>query len=200
MLIKNKVSHVLALSALTATLVSSSSMAVETVLANASVIVLNSFSLVETTPLSFGTVVAIAENNSNVTNDFATMVVSPNPATADVITNGTLAKLTQIVTSTEATFTISGAAPNTALNITLPGVFDLTDPSLTDTKDFKITAFTSFVTTSGTPFTFDTDGTGTMVFNMGATLSTDTTLTVGAGAIPYSNVTFTGTYTMTVDY
>ncbi|MFT5758385.1 MAG: hypothetical protein ACI9LM_003126 [Alteromonadaceae bacterium] len=200
MLMKNNISRRLALSSLITMVLSSEAVFAETVASSASVVVQNSFTLVETTPLSFGTVVAIAENNSSVTNDNATLVVSPNPATADVITNGTLAKLTPIVASTEATFTISGAAPNTALNITLPNAFDLTDPSLTDTKDFKITAPTSFVTTSGTAFTFDTDGTGNMVFNMGATLSTDTTLAIGAGAIPYSNVTFTGTYTMTVNY
>jgi hypothetical protein len=201
MFIKNKTSHLLKLAILSTAILSSIPVIAETAPGStASVVVQNSFTVAETTPLSFGTVVAFANNNSSVTNDVATLVVSANPATADVIANGATAKLVTVVAGTPATFTISGAAPNTALTITPPAGFLLSDPSATDSKDFGVGTFTTFVTTSGTPFTFDTDGGGGMVFNMGATLTTDAALATANVAIAYSSVTFTNTYTMTVNY
>jgi hypothetical protein len=200
MFIKNKTSHFLRLTILSTAILSCMTVIAETAPGStASVIVQNSFTVTQTTPLSFGTVVAFA-NDLATTNDVSTLVVSANPATADVIVNGTKSKLVTVVAGTPATFTIAGAAPNTALTITVPAAFTLTDPSSTDSKNFGVGTFTTFVTTSGTPFTFDTDGGGAMVFNMGATLTTDATLTGTDVAVAYSSVTFTNTYTMTVNY
>jgi len=200
MLVKNNVFRFIIASTLTTALSFSPLATAETTLANASVVVQNSFVVAQTTPLSFGTIVAFAENNSSVTSDTASLLVNSDGVTADTITNGTLSKIIPVVAATVATFTVSGAAPNTLLTITLPAAFDLTDPSLTDSKDFRVSTFTTSIVTSGSPFTYDTDGGGNMVFNMGATLTTDATLAVAVGAVAYSNVTFTNTYTMTVNY
>lgn len=199
MFMKNKIAQTMAFSAASMLVVSGSALA-ETVTANASVTVQNSFTLVETTPLSFGTILAIA--NDHTTADLATLVVNPDGVTADLATGGTAANIVSITPGTPATFTITGAAPNSVLTITDPAAFTLTDPSATDAKDFDVDTFTKSVVTSGTPFTYDTDATGTLVFNYGATLTTEQPAGGAASdnAIAYENVTFTGTYTMTVNY
>lgn len=198
MFMKNRITRIMAISAVSLLTVSGAHAADGA--GTASVTVQGSFNVDETTPLSFGTVVAIA--NSNTTPDLATLKVDSDGVTADIATNGNAAILTPIVAGTPATFTVSGAAPNTVLTLTTPGDFQLTDPSGTDTKAFDISGFEFTSITSGTAFTFDTDGTGTLVFNLGATLSTETPAGGGAAdvAIPYDDVTFTGTYTMTVNY
>ncbi|TMM43114.1 hypothetical protein FCS21_13365 [Colwellia ponticola] len=199
---KNRIASTMTITSLSvaAMLFTPATVFAESITANASVTVQNSFTLAETTPLSFGTVVAIA--NDNTAPDLATLVVSATSGTADVATQGTVASLVAISPGTPATFTVSGAAPNTVLTITDASAFQLTDPSSTDTKVFDVSNFTKTVVTSGTPFTYDTDATGTLVFNYGATLSTSTPSGGAASdnAIAYDNVTFTGTYTMQVEY
>ncbi|OIQ46898.1 MAG: hypothetical protein BM565_09315 [Gammaproteobacteria bacterium MedPE] len=200
-MIKNKLTRIIAATALSTAVISSVSIA-ETGNGTASVEVKNSFDVAQTTPLSFGQIVAIATDLTGGA-DKATLTVNSDGSTADVIVDGTLASIVSITAGTAGTFTVSGAAPNTVLTIGSISDFKLTDPSGADTKEFDVTNLTTSVVTSGSPFTYDTDATGTLVFNVGATLETDTTGTTASGsevAIPYENVTFTGTYTVSVDY
>ncbi|WP_435276516.1 hypothetical protein ACMAZF_05935 [Psychrobium sp. nBUS_13] len=201
MMIKNKLTRIIAATALSTAVISGVSIA-ETGNGTASVEVKNSFDVAQTTPLSFGQIVAIATDLTGGA-DKATLTVNSDGSTADVIVDGTLASIVSITTGTAGTFTVSGAAPNTVLTIGSISDFKLTDPSGTDSKEFDVTNLTTSVVTSGSPFTYDTDATGTLVFNVGATLETDTTGTTASGSevvIPYENVTFTGTYTVSVDY
>ena len=69
---------------------------------------------------------------------------------------------------------------------------------------FIVNAFTKTILSSGTAFTYDTDGTGALSFGVGADLVTEDNTHVGfvTGAIsePYDDSTYTGTYTVTVSY
>ena len=202
MFMKNKISRIMAISAVS--LLAATGVAnAETVTGTTSVTVQNGFDLAETTPLSFGTVVAIA--NSNTAADLATLQVDSDGVTADVATPGNVASIVPIVAGTPGVFTVTNAAPNTLLTITLPAngtAADLTDPSGTDANTFTLDFFERTIVTSGTAFTADTDATGTLAFNVGATLGT-TTPAGGAASdatVPYENVTFTGSYTVMVEY
>ncbi|WP_189379295.1 hypothetical protein [Thalassotalea profundi] len=200
---KNKISRTLAITAAVSTLALTGNVLAETVNGTASVTVQNGFTLTQTTPLSFGTIVALADADGANSSDFATLKVDSDGVTADVVdlSGATNASIVPISAGTPGQFTVSGAAPNTVLTITNPSAFTLSDPSAGDSKIFDVTAFTNDVVTSGSAFTYDTDATGTLVFNIGATLGTDNSLAGGTAApVAYDNVTFTGTYTMTVDY
>lgn len=197
MFMKNRISRIMAISTVSL-LAASGAVNAETATGNASVTVQNGFDLDETTPLSFGTIVATANDNAG---DVATLVVDSDGVTEDVADSpGTTASIVSIAAGTPGTFTVSNAAPNTVLTITLPTDFELTDPSSTDAKIFDVSGFEATTIASGTAFTFDTDDTGTLVFNIGATLSTETGTGSADSALAYENVTFTGTYTMTVNY
>jgi len=201
-MMKNKLSRLFAVTAVSAAVMSGVSIA-EDGAGTASVEVKNSFLVAQTTPLSFGQIVAIASDEA-LNADIATLTVNSDGVTADVIVAGSSkASIVAITPGVAGTFTVSGAAPNTVLTVSAIADFTLTDPSTTDSKIFDVTNLTTTVTTSGTPFTYDTDGTGTLVFNVGATLETDSTGVVASGseaAIPYENVTFTGSYTVSVNY
>jgi len=206
MFIKNKVSRLLALSALTATLATSISTAAETAPGTASILVQNSFTLVQTTPLDFGTVVAIADDDAaNTLTDVGTLIVDSDGVTADTVTNAGNASIIPIVAGTAVTFTVSGASPNTTLTVTLPGSFTLVDGSGTDSKVFTVSTFTTTVTLNGpgNNFAYITDGGGNLVFNMGATLITDNVQAGSTASAPepyIDGTTYTGAYTMTVAY
>ena len=202
MYMKNKIVRIMAISTISAIsiLATSGIVNAETITANASITVQNGFTITETTPLSFGTIVAIA--NSHTTADLATLVVSSDGVSADIASHGTLASIVSISPGAPGVFTVTGAAPNTVLTVTPASAFTLSDPSGTFATDFDVNTFTQTVVTSGTPFTYDTDGTGTLVFNYGATLSTKTPSGGGGAdvAVPYDNITFTGTYSMQIEY
>lgn len=199
MFMKNKTTRIMALSAFSLLATSGAVHAVDGD-GSASVTVQGGFDVTETTPLSFGTIVAIA--NDHTTPDLATLVVDSDPNVADTATSGNAALITPIVAGSPGTFTVSNAAPDTVLTLTTPADFQLTDPSASDTKAFDVSGFEFTVVQSGTAFTFNTDNTGTLIFNIGATLSTETPAGGAAAdnAIPYEDVTFTGTYTMAVNY
>jgi len=201
-MMKNKLTRLFAVTAVSAAVMSGVSVA-EDGAGTASVEVKNSFLVAQTTPLSFGQIVAIASDET-ASADIATLTVNSDGVTADVIVAGSSkASIVAITPGVAGTFTVSGAAPNTVLTISAISDFTLTDPSTTDTKIFDVTNLTTTVTTSGTPFTYDTDAGGTLVFNVGATLETDSTGSAVSGAevaVPYENVTFTGSYTVSVNY
>jgi len=198
-MMKNKLTRLLTISAVSA--VMSGAAIAETGAGTASVEVKNSFSVLQTTPLSFGQIAAIS---STLNSEFVTLKVFSDGTTADLVdatAGNSVASIVSITPGTAGTFTVSGAAPNTELTIVLPTTVELTDPSAADSKSFYLTTFTKTAITSGTPFQYDTDGTGTLVFNIGATLSTDNLVAANtAGSELYQDVTFTGTYDVTVNY
>ena len=195
-MIKNKLTRLLALTAVSTAMLSSATFA-ETETFTASVEVQNSFDLTETIPLSFGIISAIF---SDVATDFSTLTVDSDGTSADIIVNGTASSIVPISAGTAGQFTIANAAPNTVLTIDTILDFDLTDPSGGTTRQFQISGFTLESISSGTPFAFDTDATGTLVFNVGATLTTDIQALAAGTAGPYDDTTYTGTFDVTVNY
>ena len=153
------------------------------------------------TPMNLGTISATKDDAAGA--EIATMVLSPNPATAPVATNGATSDATMVVLSagSPATVTVSGAASNYALTVTLPAApVTLSDPAGASTDTFTLDTFTKYATTEGNnhPIGTTTDATGNLVFNVGATLKT-----VANGAAPkdlYDETTYTGTFAVTVSY
>ncbi|SBS26573.1 hypothetical protein MAQ5080_00556 [Marinomonas aquimarina] len=182
----------------------------ETATGNASVTVSNAFTLEETTPLSFGTIRAqvgsipssdeAAYSELSLPADGSNATVTNTASTGD----GTASSINIIDPGTPGTFSVSGAAPNQVLVITPPGAFDLTtttggavfEVSIAE-ADIRITSGANANRTysSGTNDLI-TDDSGSVTFDVGGTLSTDT----DGNATNYRDVTYSGTYTMTVEY
>lgn len=196
-MIKNKLTRLLALTAVSTALISGTTFG-ETQTFTASVEVRNSFDLIETVPLSFGVISAIYGDDAT---DFATLTIDSDGTTADTITDGlAAARIVPIAAGTAGQFTIENAAPNTVLTITPLVDFDLTDPSGGTSRQFQVSNFTLESISSGTAFAFDTDATGTLVFNVGATLTTDIQVLAAGTPGPYDDTTYTGTFDITVNY
>jgi len=181
--------------------VGASSAYAETITGNGSVVVQNSLTIVEDTPLSFGTIVAVADDNG--TAPLSSNIVMGVDGVATITNAASLAQIIQITPGSNAQFTVSGAAPQTLLTVTTPaGATTLADPSgSVETKVFDISAYTSGVVAGGgAGFDMTTDDTGTLVFAVGATLTTDTAGAGTGAADPYADLTYTGTYSVTVAY
>ena len=150
----------------------------------------NTFTLVETQPMDFGSFVAI---NGTAT---ANIVIDPTAGSptysADPGPNaGTAARLIQISTSARGIYDITGAAPNTVLAVTYPNSVTLDDG--TAGPDFTIDTFTD-ADANVTTGTITTDGVGAYTIGLGATLHTDGTAAV------YADGVYTGAITVTVTY
>ncbi len=203
---KNKMTRAIGLSIVAAGFAAGSVQAADTVTGSASVVVLSAISMVETTAISFGTIAAFADGTTAGT--ISTLTIPADGSAQSIVDAGT-AKIVEIAAGNAATYTISGAAPNTVITITLPdevggyvlGDVLLTDPAAVSDDEFYIDNFTKSIVTSGTAFTYDTDGTGTLVFNVGADLlTTDQGFLIGDLGAPYDDATYTGTYDVTVSY
>jgi hypothetical protein len=145
--------------------------------------VANAFTLVETTPLAFGSLVAInhAVDTSTLVIDTAGIHTYNNPGNA---------RLVQVTAGTQGVFDITGAAPTTALVLTMPAPVTLNCGTCgAGTEDFTVNTFTDNV--AGAP---TTDGAGAVTFNVGATLNTI------ASANAYNDGPYSGLYTITVNY
>lgn len=156
------------------------------------------------TPFNLGTVSATLDGA--VTAETAKIVFSGNPATAPVATQGATSKSTMVVLTagTPAVVTVSGAAPNYNLTVTLPAApVTLTDPAGASSHTFTLGTFTKHATTEGNNQTFGTTttATGDLVFGIGATLSTTVTGAVGATSNqPYDETTYTTIFPVTINY
>ncbi|MFT6907857.1 MAG: hypothetical protein ACJAS1_004544 [Oleiphilaceae bacterium] len=174
--------------------------------ATVSATVQNTFTLAETTALSFGTVRA-TNDNTNVSN-FASLVLSP----AGVLTPGSqvgASKLTSLSAGTGGVFTVSGAATFTDLTVTFPANFTLTSPGAPPgSAVFNIIeanwvgkivgGANDGVALNGTFDNLQTDVNGAVVLNVGTTLDTDI---LGASTTSgYLDAAYTGTYTMDISY
>ena len=171
----------------------------ETVTGGSSVTVQNSLTLTQDTALSFGTLVAFADADGTAT----TYTVGSDGTTTAGADNGN-ASIVEVVAGVPGAFTVSGAAPQTLLTVSLPGAaIDLTDGAggVIDTKKFTVGTFEKTRTVSGgAGFTDTTDDAGVLSFDVGAVLTTDATGAAAAASLPYADAAFSGTYTITVTY
>lgn len=196
-----------ALVATTAVLVSSGAVAQENVTGNATVQVSNAFTLAEVTGIDFGNLRVFTDTNTTTTGEVVvTIPGNTNPMTlaaaAAAEADGNI-----LAQGAPGEYTISGAAPFTALNITYPGA-----DSVTLTNQAAPPATPGFVVNFAAAQTFIvggandgvvydgtsnmiTDGTGAVGFRLGGILNTeaDTDTT-------YADGTYAGTFTLTVDY
>lgn len=190
--------------------------AAETVDIDASVVVANAFDLSSSASLDFGTISAFADLSGTAASPattVASLVIPANTATppSTSSTDDTKAKIISIVDGSPATLEVTGAAPNTPLQVTHLASYTVTnvDPSITDT--FTLNAISTYATlTGGSAFgtngtttgkTFTTDGDGNLTFNLGGTLNTTVPVDTGRGALaPYGDGTYQATLTITVDY
>lgn len=156
------------------------------------------------TPLNLGTVSATLDGDT--TEETAKIVFSANPAVAPVATQGSTGKSTLVVLTagTPAVVTVSGAAPNYDLNVSLPSApVTVTDPAAASTHTFTLSTFTKHATTEGNNQTFGTTttATGDLVFGIGATLTTTVTGAVGTTSNqPYDETTYTAIFPVSINY
>lgn len=180
----------------------------ETATGNASVTVSNAFTLSEDTALTFGTIRAVVSSADGTAQNVVTMTLpanGTNPSVTETVAgngNTRSASMNIITPGTPGTFSVSGAAPNSILNITFDAAFPLTIAAGGPT--FLATINQAYITSgpnanraysAGVDDLF-TDATGAVTFDVGGTLATQ----AGGNATDYRDQTYTGTYTMTVDY
>lgn len=197
----NKITKILGA---TFVLVSSNSVFAEQVTtATVTTTVQNAFTLVETTPLNFGTVRAVADN----TGAANIAILTLSPAGAIVPTAGVAnSALTSLGGANAGVFTVSGAASFTNLTVTFPADFTLTngaappgspvfDVLQADWVGTIVGGANDGVTYAGG--NMQTDVTGAVALNVGTQLKTDSAVgTTGQ----YLDAAYTGTYTMDISY
>ena len=158
----------------------------QTVNYTASVTVQNTFTVANTTPLSFGTVAAVSSTTAGTQ---AQIVLQANSGTAAVTqgSGGSQSRLLSIVAPTPGVINISAAPPSTALTITNGSQISLTNPADSNAPGFLFTP-----SAVGAGFSSTTSATGTLTVNVGGTLTTKQQLSSA-----YSDGTYTGTYAVT---
>ena len=162
----------------------------QTVNYTASVTVQNTFTVAQTTPLSFGSVAAVASTTAGTQ---ANIVLSGNAGTT-IVTQGvtSLSRLLTIVAPTPGVIAISAAPPSTLFTITQGPTVQLVDPATTGETTFD---FTPAAVCAG--FNCTTDAAGALTINVGGTLATRVQTSGGAEDNGYSDGTYTGTYAVT---
>jgi hypothetical protein len=158
----------------------------QTVNYTASVTVQNTFTVANTTPLSFGTVAAVSSTTAGTQ---AQIVLQGNSGTTAVTqgTGGSLSRLLIIQAPTPGVINITAAPPSTAITITQGSQVSLTNPADANAPGFF---FTPSAVAAG--FNSTTSAAGALTVNVGGTLTTKQE-TVSA----YSDGTYTGTYSVT---
>lgn len=179
--------------------IASSAFALETVNSTATVVVQNAFTLTESAAMTFGTIRATADTAATAT----ASLTLPADGSAGAVTAGTpaSANIVIITAGTPASFAVSNAAPSTALTLTLPAsAVSLTTAG--GTANFTVDTFVAQITSgpsNGSAYAASnliTDAAGAVTFDVGATLHTDAT----TPASDYLDGTYTGNYTVQVDY
>lgn len=178
----------------------------ETTSGTASVQITNAFSLVETTPLSFGNLQLTIDASSG-TNGIIEITIAGDSSPMEVTTSTADEATANILTAgAPGVFDISGAAPFTQLNVTFPAEFELVNTAAPPTNprlDVLLDETTTYIvggTNDGLllePGTTEviTDGTGAVGLSLGGVLSSDTT-DVG----PYADGTYSGSFNLIVNY
>ncbi|MFN1551875.1 DUF4402 domain-containing protein [Vibrio natriegens] len=177
----------------------------------ASVEVRNTLDIVETASLNFGTIAAVAGNDTTVATlklDPASGEVTAASGTATA-TDKKVGSITPIdkTNVSPGTFTVSNAARYTDLNIDLTQTKDVElkmDNAAPESLFFTLTNFDVVanekpVTLASNKGQAKTDGTGTLLLRVGATLNTTTTKNT-AGTEPYLDAEYKGEYAVTISY
>lgn len=186
--------------------------------------VLNGFALAEVSALNFGTVRATQTFDVDSGNGDAPafnggekgagLQIVPNVATPVSVAEGAHSvgggagdaeinsDMSSLVAGAPGEYSISGAAPGVAMTITPPAEFSLTDGT---TAAFDVNIAATDIVISGGPndgVTYDnaapnaiTDGTGTVNFLVGGTITIDEAING-----PIADGTYTGDYVITVSY
>ncbi len=195
---------ILASSAVVVALTSVSSYA-ESVVSSASVTVQNALTLTEVAGLDLGTIRATADPLGVL---LAEIIIDSDGVTAPATsTTGAPAVIQSLVDGAPASYTVSGAANFASLTVTLPpaGGIAITNGAPAGAQftidDFEGTLTvandtTVALTNAGGGIVATADATGNLAFNVGATLTTDATVTTGA----YADSAYTGSYTVDVSY
>jgi len=200
----------IALVATSLSLVASQALAQETVSSTATVTVSNAFTLQEVAAIDFGTVrLNYAHDGTNNFTTSAAMTINADgsPATFVIGVDGTgtsEASFTEILPGTPAEYSISAAAPFTAVSVQSLPTATLTNPASPGATLALTVGTTNFEIVGGTnpgdPYTqgaasnMITDATGSVGFLMGGTITTlATDVTYGDGA-------YSGTYSVVVEY
>lgn len=201
----------IALVATSLSLVASQALAQETVSSTATVTVSNAFTLQEVAAIDFGTVRLNYAHDG--TNDFTTsaaMTINADgsPATfvagVDTVASVSVASFTEILPGSPAEYSITAAAPFTAVSVQSLPTATLTNPASPGATLALTVGTTNFEIVGGTnpgdPYTqgaasnMITDATGSVGFLMGGTITTlATDVTYGDGA-------YSGTYSVVVEY
>ena len=145
----------------------------------------NTFVLDTPTPLSFGTIVAIAGAAT-------TSTLAIDAAGAPTILNPGAARLVEFAAGNAGQATITGAAPNTTITVSYSSPVTLTcsvAPCTGTTPEFTVGTFVDDVAGVVT-----TDLAGAATINFGATLTTE------ASAVPYEDGLYEGTLTISAVY
>jgi hypothetical protein len=188
--------------------------AAESVTVPASVTVNNAIDFTFTGALNFGQVRATPDDTDLTC---AGLVMPANPAesleqdTPAICTAGDGDAIIQSVGGTpeRPVFTIAGVAPFSNMEITLPTTTSaITANTGPGTAQFTLSEFTAYKT-SGTPSDIpltagvgeiQANATGTATFTVGATLGTHLGAISTAANAVYQDLTYTGTFIVSVDY
>jgi Domain of unknown function (DUF4402) len=154
------------------------------------VTVSNAFTFTETQALNFGTIVAVnhtADTSVYAVDETGIVTAPTNPGNA---------LMYEIVPAVEGTFTISGAAPSTVINVTLPATsVTLTCGACGGTPaEFTVDNFVTDAAGTVPNLTVTTDGAGAAAFAIGADLTTI------ASANAFGDGDYTAAYTITANY
>lgn len=157
----------------------------ETVATTVTATVNNSIGFSETTALSFGTFTAKSD-----TADTSTILLQPDGTTT--VTNGTNSRIVALSAAQVGVFDVTGAAPSTSLTLAIPtSAVTLTCGACTGSNPtFSVGTWTSTPAVGS----LTTDGSGDATINVGATLSTIT------NANPYEDGSYSGSYSVSVNY
>ena len=163
----------------------------QTVTYSASVTVQNTFTVGMTTPLTFGTVAAVASTTAGTQ---ASIVLAGNTGSTTITqgSGGSISRLLQIVAPTPGVIAISAAPPSTLITVTQGSTVQLVDPATTGETQFD---FTPAAVCAG--FNCTTDAAGALTVNVGGNLSTRIQTSGGAEDNGYSDGTYTGTFSVT---
>lgn len=207
----NKRNQLTKLALLTAAGFASLSVSAATVNSTATATVKNTFTLTNPTPLSFGNVRAIRGDDT----EQATLVVSADPAVQAVATPDGGATLSSISGTTRAVFEIAGAAPFGEFTITYPAtdVSLVADPAVVgpgqpplilkggaaNWSAYMLTGPRANQLYNAASNKLQATTTGSLQFNVGATLATQDPGAVSADVI-YPDAVYSGNYTLVVNY
>jgi hypothetical protein len=184
----------------------------ESVTSNATVTVSNAFDLVETQPISFGSITAIGYNYTSTGSSGtlqATVTVPANGSapsagttgTADADPTDTDSAISILTPGQRGLYDISNAAPFTALVVTLPSSVALSAPSAPPGNGtFILDNFTAVNTDGGADAStsITTNATGAAQIGLGATILTN--VPAATGNLTYIDATYSGSYTLQVSY